>query len=213
MAYDHPHHRYPAVTEQEFGLHHDRIPPGRGCIWYSLYSCLPGRSLQLMVHWASKRSALVVNHAALRCLTLMTQRRMGQKAGLPCQSSPTGWRNNNVVGMWWHILYNLPRMLERHVPFCFEALLMFHSCNSYDARSIPFWKVLFTWRYLASAGSPDATVLRVSLVRRQLFPQFKWWALAFWSFILSWKWMTLVFADENRRRILHFNLYIHVNIW
>lgn len=31
IVYDHPHHCSPAVT-QEFGLHHDRIPPGRGWI-------------------------------------------------------------------------------------------------------------------------------------------------------------------------------------
>ena len=32
IAYDHPHHRSSVAVTQEFGLHHDRIPPGRGWI-------------------------------------------------------------------------------------------------------------------------------------------------------------------------------------
>ena len=60
---------------------------------------------------------------------------------------------------------------------------MFHSCNSYDARSIPFWKVLFTWRYLASAGSPDAVAGFFS--EKATVPSIQMMSFGIWSFILS----------------------------
>ena len=97
IAYDHPHHRSSVAVTQEFGLHHDRIPPGRGWI-------------QLVL--VTTRAVVAVNG------TLSFQK--GGHWAL-CWVLPTGW-NNNVVGICWHILYNLSKMLERHVPFCFQAL-------------------------------------------------------------------------------------------
>ena len=104
-----------------------RCPIGsRYCLWSSPPSFFGRRHPGVWTSsWQNSSrtwldTACTRNYQGGRCCQWYTELPKGGHWAL-CWVLPTGW-NNNVVGICWHILYNLSKMLERHVPFCFQAL-------------------------------------------------------------------------------------------